>query len=107
MYNKKTKTPLFKGLADLIGAAVGGYLVYAARTWLRYGRNRAIAVTDPTHDPLLDIFMPEFDVRDRHEIHVAASAEKTLQAARDMDFDQSILVSAIFKARELILKGEP
>ena len=54
-------------------------------------------------DPLLDRFMPDYDVCERHEIAIAAPADVTFEAAKQMELEGSPLVHAIFKARELIM----
>lgn len=59
------------------------------------------------NDTLLDRFMPEFDVADRHGISVNAPAAVTLATAADMNLMQSPLIRAIFRARELILRSRP
>jgi hypothetical protein len=82
-----------------------GYAAVVGTTWFRYGH-----VTSPTpdeQDPLLDQFMPEYEVAERHHVRVAAPAAFTLSAAADMDLQQSRIVRAIFKARELVLGAEP
>jgi hypothetical protein len=58
-------------------------------------------------DPLLDRFMPEYDVVERHGIRVAAPPEVTLTAACEQDLFHIPLVRAIFKARELLLRAAP
>ena len=58
-------------------------------------------------DQLLDIFMPEHDVVERHHIHVNAPAALTFAAARDQDLLHIPLVRLIFKAREFALGAEP
>lgn len=57
-------------------------------------------------DPLLDRFMPAYDVAERHHIHVAAPPEVTLAAAANVDMQQSPVIRAIFRARELILRSK-
>ena len=54
-------------------------------------------------DMLLNRFMPEYDIVERHSIRIAASAGITFAAAQDMDLVQSPVVRAIIKAREWIL----
>ena len=83
-----------------LGVAAGAYGAYAAATYLRYGRTRANA---DAIDPMLDRFMPMYDVVERHRVRVDAPAEVTLAAAREMDLFQTPLVRAIFKARQLVL----
>ena len=88
-----------------IGASVaaGGYAVYLAAAWMRYGRIRQ--TRGDGHDLLLDRFMPTYDVVERHEIDVNAPAAVTFSASHDLDLQQSTLIAAIFKAREAILGG--
>ncbi len=73
-------------------------------TWSRYGRGD----DSGGQDALLDRFMPEYEVRERHEIRVTAPAPVTLAAARGLDLQRSPLVRAIFGIRTLpsLLRGE-
>lgn len=82
-----------------------GYAGYAAVTWRRYGRVAPPAAGE--QDPLLDRFMPTFEVVDRHHVEVAAPAAITLAVAGEMDLSRSPIVRAIFKGRELILGATP
>jgi hypothetical protein len=92
-------------LAAGIGFAAGAYGTYAGLTWSRYGRVAPPRAEDA--DALLDLFMPEYEVVERHQIRVAAPADVTLAAAREMDLLQLPLVRVIFKGRELILGSTP
>jgi hypothetical protein len=56
-------------------------------------------------DALLDIFMPSYEVVERHHVRVAAPAEVAFAAATEMDLRQSPVVRGIFKSREWILGG--
>jgi hypothetical protein len=58
-------------------------------------------------DALLDRFMPAYDVSDHHQIDVEAPAAVTLAAAKQVRFEDSRIVRAIFRARELILRSTP
>lgn len=58
-------------------------------------------------DALLDRFIPTYDVSDHHSIEVEAPASVTLAAAKQTRFDDSRIVRAIFRARELILRSTP
>jgi hypothetical protein len=72
---------------------------------LRYGQ-----VAKPLHedeDPLLDRFMPIYEVVERHHIRVAAPAEITFAAASETDLLSSPISRAIFRAREVILGSAP
>jgi hypothetical protein len=83
----------------------GAYASYVGVKWLRYG-HPAPAVADDV-DPLLDQFMPVYDVAERHHIHVAAPAEITFAAACEQDLMALPIVQTIFKAREILLGSEP
>jgi hypothetical protein len=86
------------GLATIAGAGL------MARNWYRFGARRE----DGRADPLLDRFMPVYDVREYHEIEVEAPVAETYAAARELDIRRSGLVRAIFRGRELLMhaKGE-
>jgi hypothetical protein len=88
-----------------VGLGATAYAAYVGVTWLRYGH--PAAPTADEHDELLDRFMPEYDVVDRHRINVAAPAAVTLAAARDADLYDNLLLRAVFKGRELILRAGP
>lgn len=88
-----------------LGLAAAGYAAYAATAWARYGRPALPAPGDG--DPLLDRFMPAYDVVERHHIRVDAPADVTLAAARDMDLFDRPLVRGILKGRELLLGSSP
>jgi hypothetical protein len=87
------------------GVAAGAYFAYVATAWARYGH---AAPPDPeSADPLLDRFIPTYDIAERHYIQVDAPAEITFAAACEMDLDQSRIIRAIFRAREIVLGAEP
>jgi hypothetical protein len=94
-------TKAFRWLALGAGAAAGAYAAYAGTTWLRYGHTKRPRAE--SQDPLLDLFMPEFEVAERHHIEVAAPADVTLAAAMNVDLGDSSAVRAIFKGRELFM----
>ncbi len=93
-----------RGLAYSTGLAAGAYATYAATTWLRYGKVRAGVGDDA--DALLDGFIPLYEVVERHHAHVAAPARIAFAAACEVDLQQSGLVRAIFKGRELMLGAD-
>lgn len=110
METSLTRTPRNVGRAArrallIAGSAAVSYAAYAAMSWLRYGH--APRARPEERDALLDRFMPEYDVVARHRAIVAAPADVTLAAARDMDLQQSGLVRAIFRARQLFMRGTP
>ena len=87
------------------GLAAIAYATYVGAAWYRYGRT-----TPPDGDEvdsMVDRFMPEYDVAERHHVRVAAPVEITLAAAADTDLQQSVVVRSIFKAREWVLGAQP
>jgi hypothetical protein len=94
-----------KWSAVVAGIAAGSYATYAGVTWFRYGRPQQAQGRDI--DPLLDLFMPDYDVVDRHRVYVAAPADITLAAASEMDFESNAVIRGIFKTREWILRARP
>ena len=94
-----------KWAAATIGAAVAAYAVYVATAWNGYGRPPAPAPDEI--DPLLDRFMPAYDIAERHHIGVTAPADITFAAACETNLMQSGIARAIFKAREVILGAKP
>jgi hypothetical protein len=89
------------GLMYSAGLAAGAYAAYAGSTYLRYGHLRR-PVSDEG-DTLLDRFMPAYDVVERHQERIAAPVEITFAALCGVDPQQSALVRAIFRGRQLIL----
>jgi hypothetical protein len=89
----------------VLGFAAGAYATYVGTTWLRYGHPPAAKPEDA--DPLLNQFMPAYDVAERHHVSVGAPAALTFSTACDIDLQASPVVRAIFRARELILGSEP
>jgi hypothetical protein len=79
------------------------YVAYALTAWGRYGRPRRPAAGEA--DPLLERFMPGYEVVERHHVAVAAPPAITLAAAGEMDLGENRLIRAVFKSRELILGG--
>jgi len=92
-------------LAAGAGFATAVYGTYAGVTWLRYGYPKHLT-RKAEADPLLDRFMPAYEVAERHAVRVAAPADITLSAACDMDFQQSRIIRVIFMTREFILRSE-
>ena len=105
--NAKTAVGLTAaGVAAGAAAAALGYAAFAGTAWARFG-HAARARSPLEDDPLLDGFMPLYDVVERHSIHVAAPAEITFGTARDLDLSDSVLVQAIFRGRELMFGSVP
>ena len=87
------------------GLAAGTYAVLAAAAWFTYGRPPRANAAD--HDELLDGFMPEYDVVERHRIEVDAPARIVLAASKEQDLFRSTIVRSIFRTRELVLGAAP
>lgn len=96
---------LLKTLAVAAGAAVATYAGYVAFTFKRYGRPDVSG----TPDPLFDDFMPEYEVRDRHAIRIAAPAHVAFDVARTLRMDRPRLTRFLFMLRALParIEGEP
>lgn len=84
-----------------LGVAAAGYATVIAGTWLRYGNPTPPAPDEA--DPVLDEFMPAYEVAERHSVRVQAPADAVLRAATQLKLEDSPVVWAIFRARELAL----
>jgi len=91
--------------AVLAGAAAASYAGFVGSAWVRYGHAPAPAAD--ANDPLLSVFMPVYDIAERHDAKVSAPAELTFDVLMEMDLEDSALVRAIFKGRELLMGAEP
>ena len=89
--------------AAFLALAAGSYAAYVGTAWLRYGRPAAPRADEA--DRLLDLFIPKYDVAERHHVVVAAPADVTFGALVDMSLEQSPLIRAIFRAREVLLRA--
>jgi hypothetical protein len=84
---------------------VGAYAAYVAAAWARYGHAAPPAYDE--RDSLLDAFMADPDVAERHRIRIDAPPDVVLAAAKNADMQRAVLVRAIFRARELVLGASP
>ena len=94
-----------KWSAMTFAVAAAAYGAYVGIAWCRYGK-----VTPPAadeEDPLLNRFLPAYEIVERHRIRVEAPAAVTLAVARDSDLQASPLVRTIFRAREIMLGATP
>lgn len=98
--------PSLKRTARIVGVGAGTAalvgIAYAGATWLRYGK----ASRDEPRNPILDRFLPAYEVREVHQTRVDAPPELTYAVAEALDFQQSALVKGIFKGRELLMGAE-
>jgi hypothetical protein len=88
-------------VGGLLLAPVLGWSAYAAATWLTFGPTRSSA----SADPLMSRYLPRSDIAEVHRTRVAAPAAATYEAARRMDLQQSGVIRAIFRGRELMLRS--
>src|SRR5215217_3639815 len=89
--------------AGVIGT---GYAACASYAWLRFGKCPQV-VPSSEADALLDQFIPNYEIVERHAIRVRASADITFEAARDLDFQDSPAIRAIFRTREWFMGAQP
>jgi len=94
-----------KWLAAGASAAAATYAAYVGTTWLRYGKPRRRTANED--DALLLTFMPEYEICERHSIHVDAPASVTLATAKSLELTDSRIIRAIFWGRERILRSAP
>ena len=76
-----------KWTAGALGLATGACASYVGVTWLRHGH--PAPARDGDADPLLDRFMPTYEIVERHHIRVTAPAAVTLAVAREVDLQGS------------------
>ena len=50
--------------------------------------------------------MPEYEIVERHHVNVAAPADRTFGALMNMDLEDSHVIRAIFRGRELLLGAD-
>ena len=96
----RARTVLGAGLATGAAGLLLGWPAWAVVTWARYGR----ATHDRGRDPLLDRYLPTYDVAEVHETRVAAPAARTYSVAMTTGLQRSAVVRAIFRARELLMR---
>jgi hypothetical protein len=92
-------------IAGAVAAAAGAYGGYVVLAYLRFGRVSGGAA----RQPLLDQVMPEYEVRERHSVRVAAPATITFDAAHWISFHDSRIARTLFALRALPgrLSGAP
>jgi hypothetical protein len=88
-----------------LGLSAGAYLTCVAYAYSRYGR--APALRPDEEDTLLDHFMPDYDVAERHSVDIAAPPAITLATAANAGLMASPLVRTIVRAREIVLGATP
>lgn len=96
-----TKRLIGVGAAATTTGLLLGWLGWAAVTWRRYGRGRGA----PRRDPLLDRWLPAYEVSETHETRVAAPAALTYAAATELSLQQSGVARAMIHAREWLMRA--
>jgi len=104
--SKPSRIPaVTRWIAAGLGVAASSWVAYAAIAWIRYGQPKR-RIGDGESDSLLDQFMPEYEVDERHSLRVTAPAEIAFQAAATLDLEQSKVIRGLFKSREFMLSGQ-
>ena len=67
------------------GVAAAAYAMYGAATWLRYGH--APRSTRDNEDPLLDQFIPRYDVVERHHVDLVELAVARTRGYRRLSLE--------------------
>ena len=90
-------------LVALVLAAALAYGIYFVSTWSSYGT----VEVDPStpNSALLDRFLPQYEVAERHEIRVHAPVSITYEIGKQADPNRSPWVRAIFQARQSLMGG--
>ncbi|MCX6613593.1 MAG: hypothetical protein NTW74_22440 [Acidobacteria bacterium] len=95
----RVNTPKRLFLAGL-AASAAIYATYVGTTWLTYAKRKA-----KDHDPLLDTFMPNYEVAERHTININAPAHLVFSTALQTNLEGSAIIRALFRSREALLGG--
>jgi len=85
-------------------AFASGYALWVLVAWTHFGSPKRPSLVEA--DLLLDRFIPDYDVVERHHVTIAAPADRVFAAASEINLSGLFLVRAIVKARELILGAE-
>jgi len=89
-------------VAGACAAVAMGWTLWFVLAWISYGH----AAGSDGSDPLIDRFMPMYQVAERHAIRVAAPVAFTYAAGRGVDLERAPIVHAVFEGRRRIF-GEP
>jgi hypothetical protein len=80
--------------------AAAAWAAYAAVAWARYDG----AAGEYRHDPLLDPYMPSYEVEERFQTRAAAPASVTFAAACSVQLEALPVVRTLFRTRELMMR---
>lgn len=98
----RTRTILGAGAGVAAGGVLLGWPAWSTVAWLRYGR----AASERPRDPLLDRFLPVYEVGESHAIRVRAPAQLTYAVAKSIGLERSAITRAIFRWRERLMRAE-
>lgn len=94
---------MLKRIAQILGGVLAlgliAYGSYVFLAWFGYGRIHSAVWSDP----LADRLMPSYEVREQHQIEVAAPSAVAMESAKSIRLEDSLLIRTIFKAREIVL----
>ena len=92
-------------LLSLFAICATGYAIWVTAAWSRFGHPHRPSLI--AADPLLDSFIPDYDVVERHHITIAAPPDVVLSTACQLDLNRHPLVRLIVAARQFFLRAEP
>jgi hypothetical protein len=98
-FSKRFSLAVIAAIAGCVALAALGWGGYALVAWLGYG---TLGV-DRHPDALLDRFMPVYEIAERFETRVAAPAGVTYAAACAFDLQQSEVIQAVFRGRDVLM----
>jgi hypothetical protein len=90
------------GAAIFVVCFAMGWAAWAGVAWIRYGH----AVAVPPEDPLMNRFMPRYEVIEQHERVVEAPPLLAFDAVSSFRLEDSPIIRSIFRAREIIFAQE-
>lgn len=91
--------------AGTLGLATAGYAAASALLWARYGHPPP--ASEDEEDPMLDRFMPTYEIVERHHTTIEAPVGITLAAASEQDLMSNPVIRTIFLTRALVLGSTP
>lgn len=98
----QARTILGAGAGVAAGGMILGWPAWSTLAWLRYGRGTSA----DQRDPLLDRYLPTYEVAESHAIRVSAPASLTYAVAKSVGLQASAVTRAIFRWRERLMRAE-
>lgn len=97
----RQRTLIGTAAAVVAAGLVLGWPTWAAVAWARYGHRARVR----RRDPLLDHYLPRYEVAERHEARVAAPAAVTWSAAMRLGLEDLRVARALIRLRERLLRA--